>query len=108
MRLSKQENELVKNAILKKREIEINFKYGLGNELKIPFHPLILGEDTMQYEFIYAYLPHSNIYYKLFTDFIITIVETRNSFEIPENAEYRNAIEEEHYIVNDDFKNIWS
>ena len=89
--------EKITKAIEDHETLLIKMKYGLGNELEVEFDPYIYGSDTMQYRFVWGYLPWSNLYYKLIEDFIISIKKTNKKFEFNSGAMYINSIEEEHY-----------
>lgn len=84
-------------AIENHKTILITFKYGLGDDLEIEFDPYIYGSDTMQYGFVWGFLPWSNLFYKLMFDFIISVKTTGKIFKIQSDAIYLYAMEEEHY-----------
>ncbi|SHG04219.1 hypothetical protein SAMN05444274_1258 [Mariniphaga anaerophila] len=89
-------DEKIIKAIEDHETLLIKMKYGLGNELEIEFDPYIYGSDTMQYDFVWGFLPWSNLMYKIMIDFIISVSSTKKKFKIQSDAIYLYAIEEEH------------
>ena len=83
-------------AIENSQSIKIKFKYGLGNETELLFDPYIYGSDTMQYEFVWGFLPESLLHYRLMADFIISAKLTNTKFEVQSDSMYLYSIEEEH------------
>jgi hypothetical protein len=91
------ENKII-DAIENHKTILIKFKYGLGQELEIEFDPYIYGSDTMQYGFVWGFLPSSGLFYKLIFDFIISVRSTNKKFTVEPDTMYLYAIEEDHRI----------
>lgn len=77
----------------------VTLKYSGGSELETEMNPYILGEDIMQYEFVWGFLPHSGNYYKLELDKVVSVKDTIKRFKVEPEAVYLYAIEERHTAV---------
>ena len=87
----------VQMAIENAQSVTIKFKHGVGEELTLPFDPYIYGDDTMQYSFVWGYLPQNNLYYKFMFDIVTSVKLTPDKFSVKDDAVYLYAIEEEHW-----------
>lgn len=90
-------DEKIENAIQNHKTILINTKYGLGQELEVEFDPYIIGSDTMQYGFVWGFLPWNNLMYKFILNNLLSVKITDKTFKVQSDVIYLYAIEEEHY-----------
>lgn len=89
----------IKHAIESRTTMLVVLKYSGGMELEAELNPYIFGEDIMQYEFVWGFLPHSGNFYKLELDKIISVKNTIKRFSIEPEAVYLYALEERHTAV---------
>lgn len=100
--------ELLRKAINEKKEVHIKFKYGIdGTPLSVVFHPYILGEDLMQYYFVWGFLPVNQLPYKFLLDNVIDVKISSTSFILNNKLAYHYALEEEHYVSISGFERIF-
>jgi hypothetical protein len=90
-------DEIIKRAILDNQTITVKFKHGTGDELELDFDPYIYGDDTMQYGFVWGYLPTNLLFYKFMVDSIISVKLTQQTFIVHSEARYLYSLEEEHW-----------
>lgn len=89
--------KIIIDATENHKTILVKMKHGLGKELEVEFDPYIYGSDTMQYQFIWGFLPWSNQIYKIMFDCIISVKLLDKIFVVQSDALYLFAIEEEHW-----------
>ncbi len=100
--------DTIDKAIQEKKALILRVKHGLGSTLEdIGFEPYIYGDDTLQYPFVWGYLSHSGLFYKLLLDHIISAKLTEESFSVRPEACYQYALEEEHFSVLKGFSNVY-
>jgi hypothetical protein len=89
--------ETINKAIDNQLTLTIIYKYGLGETVEVNFNPYIYGADTMQYDFVWGFLTHSGLHYKMFIRFIESAKLTTKKFTVESDSIYLYAIEEEHW-----------
>ncbi|MEO6233327.1 MAG: hypothetical protein ABJB11_18620 [Ferruginibacter sp.] len=100
--------ETIKDAISQKRELSLTIKYGVGQTIEIDIEPYVYGQDLMQYEFVWGYLPHSMTFYKLLIDHIEQAIITNEEVPVDnEKAMYIYSMGEEHHAIIEGFDNIY-
>ena len=103
--------EIIERAINDKKELIINMKYASGHGRDtlddLSFQPYILGDDTMQFGFVWGYLSSNHLYYKILLENIITAKLTSRKFDVKDDACYQYIDEESHFAMLDKFKNYF-
>jgi hypothetical protein len=99
--------QAIKKAIDSNKTLDLTIKHGVGDTIEISLDPYILGSDTMQYDFVWGYIPFNKLYYKLILDFILSARVSEKKFEVQNDAVYLFALEEEHFEIVGGFDNIY-
>lgn len=97
--------DTIQRAIDAKMELSFNYKHGIGGEISNVFHAYILGDDTMQYSFVWGYLPDQGLYYKFMLSNIVSAKLLTKKYAVREDACYQYSIEEEHFNRVEGFTN---
>jgi hypothetical protein len=98
-------NEIIKNAIKTQSVLSIQIKDDTDKPFLIEFNPYILGQDILQYDFVWG--ETRRLFYKLDLDKIESVSALPKKFEVSENACYQFSLEEEHYEVLNNFDNVF-
>lgn len=94
-------------AIRDKRQIGITVSTGLGDVVKIPFNPYIIGTDNLMIEFVWGILALPQLFYKFNDANIIAAELTETTFEVTANACYQYSSGEMLVHIVNGFNNIY-
>jgi hypothetical protein len=101
-------NDRIRESIITSKQINIKMICGLTNEISIEFQPYIYGQDIMQFDFVWGYIPLNKVFYKIHLDNVASVQVTEITYTVLPDAVYLYSIEEEHYSVLVGFRNIFS
>ena len=92
--------ETIKVAIADKKELNIKLKNtSTATSQEIRFCPYIFGEDSLNFKFIWGYLPEYQIFYSLPIQQIEEAEPIRILYSAFPNAKYLRPQGEKHYSV---------
>lgn len=93
-------SELIKVAISDKKELNLKLKTtSNATQQEVRFCPYIYGEDTLNFKFIWGYLPQFQTFYSLPVQQIEAAEPVRVLYSAFPNAKYLKPQGEEHYCV---------
>ncbi len=93
--------DIVKSAIHEKKELLLKVKSGTesGDYIEVFMQPYVYGNDVLQYEFIWGYLAHNHVFYKILTNWIVSAETIEIPYTVLEGTEYEYASGEEHFCI---------
>lgn len=93
--------DIIKSAIYQKKELLLKVKSDQepNQFVEVLMQPYVLGDDILQYEFVWGYLTDKQVFYKVLTDLIISAEAIEIPYTVIEDATYDYSIGEEHFCV---------
>lgn len=93
--------DTIQSAIHEKKELLLKIKSGDESEtsLEVFMQPYVLGNDVLQYSFVWGFLSHNGLFYKVLTDWIISAETIEIPYTVQEGVVYEQSPGEEHICV---------
>lgn len=93
--------DIIQSAILEKKELLLIIKPSddATENIEVFMQPYVYGHDVLQYSFVWGYLSHNGVFYKILTDWIISAETIEIPFSAQEDAVYEQSPGEEHLCV---------
>lgn len=97
--------DIIQSAIQEKKELLLKIKSGEEPEsyLEVFMQPYIYGNDILQYGFVWGYLSHNGVFYKVLTDWIVSAETIEIPYTVQDGSVYDQSPGEEHLCVLEGF-----
>lgn len=89
--------DTIQSAIQEKKEVLLKIKSGdePGAFMEVFMQPYIYGSDVLQYNFIWGYLSHNGIFYKVLTDWVVAAETIEIPYAVQQGVVYDQSPGEE-------------